>query len=97
MCLIMPSSSFDLREGARVAVEQEPGVGVGFVDAVAPVLSGDLVGGVLAGIHVALGLDAEPVPLVTVARKMSPVEIAGIGEVRGDELDLVPCPRRAGP
>ena len=49
----------DLRERARVAVEQEPRLGVGLVDPVADHLVGDLVGDVLAGVHVALGLDPQ--------------------------------------
>src|SRR6195952_5230760 len=54
-----PVELLHLRERARVAVEQEPRLGVGLVDAVAHHQVGDLVGDVLAGVHVLLGLAAE--------------------------------------
>ena len=54
--LIIPSSSSTCCERARVAVEQEAGLGVGLVDAVAHHQVGDLVGDVLPGVHVLLGL-----------------------------------------
>src|SRR3954471_25017065 len=48
-----------LRDGAREAVEEEPGLGVGLGQAVADHRHGDLVGDQVAGVHVDLGLLAQ--------------------------------------
>ncbi len=94
-----PVELLDLGEGARVAVEQEAGLGVGLVDAVADHRVGDLVGDVLAGVHVALGLDGRAaVPCGDVGAE----DVAG-GDRRdavvlGDELGLgALAGARAGP
>ncbi len=87
----------DLGQGARVAVEQEAGLGVRLVDPVADHEVGDLVRDVVAGVHVAPGLPAEGVPWSTLARKMSPVEMAGIPKWSATNLAWVPFPAPGGP
>ena len=83
-----PVELLDLRERARVAVEEEAGHRVGVVDAVAHHEVGDLVRDVLARVHVALGLEAELRPLGDVGAE----DVAGRDrrdlEVLGDELRL---------
>ena len=58
----------------RIAVEGEPGAGIGRVEAVGQDAVDDLVGDQLAGVHHRLRLLADGVPAATAARSMSPVD-----------------------
>jgi hypothetical protein len=77
-----------LRHRAREPVEQEAVGGVGFSEAVGDHVDGHLVGHELAGVHVALGLDAQRRAL----RHVGPEDVTGRDlrhrEMGGDELRL---------
>ncbi len=87
-----------LRDGAREAVEQEAAGRVRLGEPVADHLDGDVVGDQVAAVHVGLGLHAPAaVPLLTLARKMSPVEILGTPACSAMNWACVPLPAPGGP
>ena len=57
----------------------------------------DLVRHEVAGVHELLRLEAQPVPSLTLARKMSPVEIFGTAKCDAMNCAWVPLPAPGGP